>query len=303
MDYYRSKNVPVVMIEAWPKEYYYVEFLVSRARAQGCKDITVQNLRVSNIVLILDEAQMSYDNYELWLGFIKTQIGRDFGPRICYFSSYGSSAGAASSPSAGSPLGFLGLEKRISITVSPLPDSPPISLFYNKAECDDAIQRLCADIRKPLPLADDARDYIFRLTNGHPGAVRALIETLRKVCCIVYLWIGSRSLSNVFQLYHTEIKYQRITVGVSHITLALDDQEMLFNHLLHSSFERSFPPNDLDDEAAQALRCALANQSIPLDHDDPGVESCYKNGWLHSEPIDRRAKHAICIFPSNLHMK
>lgn len=231
------------MIEAWPEtEDNYLEFIVKNVHVEGHKDITVRNLKKSDIVLIFDEAQMSYNNLELWLGFIKTQIGRKYGPRICYFSSYGSSTGAASSPSVGSPLGFLGLEKRISITVSPLPDSPPISLFYNKTEFDDAVRRLCADIRHPLPLADDARDYIFRLTNGHPGAVSGFIEALTKVRCIVYFWISSRSLSNVFQLYHTEIKYQKVTVGFNHVELALNDQEMLFKYLLRSSFERSFPP-------------------------------------------------------------
>lgn len=292
------------MIEAWPeKEYNYREFLVEHLHVDGYKDITVQNLKASNVVLILDEAQMSYGNNELWLGFIKTQIGKKSGPRICYFSSYGSSTGAASNPSAGSPLGFLGLEKRISITVSPLPDSPPISLFYTKSEFDDAVRRQCGDIRNPLPLAEDARDYLFKLTNGHPGAVDAIIETLTRVRYVPYSWFDSRSSLSVFQVFHAEIKYQRITVGVNHITSALDDEEMLFYHLLHSGFERSFPPDDLNDKAADALRRTLANKSIPLDHDDPGIESCYKNGWLHSEPIDRRAKHAVCIFPSNLHMK
>lgn len=79
------------------------------------------------------------------------------------------------------------------------------------------------DIRRPSPLADDARDYIFRLTNGHPGAVSGFVEALTKVCCIVYFWIGSRSLSNVFQLYHAEIKYQKVIVGFNHVELALND--------------------------------------------------------------------------------
>ena len=191
MKYYQRQGVPVTIIEAWPeREYDYREFLVKNLHVDGHKDITVQNLKDSNIVLLLDEAQMSYGNNELWLVFIKTQIGRKFGPRICYFASYGSSTGAASSPNAGSPLGFLGLEKRISITVSSIPDSPPISLFYNISELDDVVQRLCADARNPLPLAEDARDYIFRLTNGHPGAVGAMIETLARVCCIISLiWL------------------------------------------------------------------------------------------------------------------
>lgn len=44
----------------------------------GYKDITVQNFKNSNVVLILDEAQMLYDNRELWLGFINTQIDRKY---------------------------------------------------------------------------------------------------------------------------------------------------------------------------------------------------------------------------------
>lgn len=92
-------------------------------------------------------------------------------------------------------------------------------------------------------------------------------------------------------------------MGVNHITSALNDEERLFKYLLRSSFERSFPPSELGDEAAQVLRYTLANQSIPLNHDDPGIESCYENGWLHSEPLDERSKDVVCIFPSKLHMK
>lgn len=44
-------------------------------------------------------------------------------------------------------------------------------------------------------------------------------------------------------------------------------------------FRAVFPPiNDLDNEVAQALCYTSANQSIPLDHYDPEIELCYKNG-------------------------
>lgn len=77
--YYQRQGVPVTIIEAWPeKEYNPREFLVKNLHVDGYKDITVQNFKNSNVVLILDEAQMPYDNRELWLGFINTQMNRTY---------------------------------------------------------------------------------------------------------------------------------------------------------------------------------------------------------------------------------
>lgn len=57
MKYYQCQGVPVTMIEAWPgKEYNYREFLVESLHVDGYKDITVQNLKTSHVVLVLDEA-------------------------------------------------------------------------------------------------------------------------------------------------------------------------------------------------------------------------------------------------------
>lgn len=90
---------------------------------------------------------------------------------------------------AGSPVGFIGIQKRISLTVSNIPYAPSICLFYNRAEFDDVVRRLCADIRCPLPLDNGAREYIFDLTNGHPGAVEAVIDILKRVSCVIHFCI------------------------------------------------------------------------------------------------------------------
>lgn len=181
-EYYQQQEVPSVVISTWSQcdDCKYTKLLVEQANEEGYTFVTRQNLRDCDIVFILDEAQVTYDDPGLWVGLIKTQIGALAGPRICLLSSYGSpSEGTSGFPET--PLGFLDATKRVSITVSMIEGSPPISLFYNRGEFDDVVDRICADVRQQLPLSAEARDYIFTLTNGHPGAVEAVLLMLKKV--------------------------------------------------------------------------------------------------------------------------
>lgn len=190
-EYYERHDVPSVLIRSWPKGGYnlYTDILIQRARRKGHTFVTENNIDNCNIVFIIDEAQMSYHDQNLWLEFIKSQISRLHGPRVCLFCSYGSPTGGATNFDAGSPVGFIGIQKRISLTVSNIRYAPSICLFYNRAEFDDVVRRLCTDIRRPLPLDDGARDYIFDLTNGHPGAVEAVIDILKRVGRVMHFCV------------------------------------------------------------------------------------------------------------------
>lgn len=119
LEHYQNQNVPAVLIPSWPKHSpkFYSETIVEHARLAGFK-LTVKDLPISDFVLILDEAQMSYGDSDLWLGFIRTQTGKKHGPRVCIFSAYGSITGGPEQFEMGSPLGFLGVQKRVSVTVS-----------------------------------------------------------------------------------------------------------------------------------------------------------------------------------------
>lgn len=184
-DYYRRRNTRSVLIQAWPNNGGYGEYtdvLIQHARVRGYTEITNTNIGKCDIVFIIDEAQMSYHDKSLWLGFIQSQNGRRDGPRICLFCFYGSPTGG---PIEGSPAGFIGPQKRVSLTVSKVPFSPSISLFYNRAEFDDILHRLCADFRRPISLDNAASDYIFELTSGHPGAVDAIIDILERVSHVI----------------------------------------------------------------------------------------------------------------------
>jgi hypothetical protein len=52
-----------------------------------------------------------------------------------------------------------------------------LSVFITPAmtrdEFEDAARRICKEYS--LPLNDDAMDYVFSLSNGHPGAVTGII--------------------------------------------------------------------------------------------------------------------------------
>jgi len=69
---------------------------------------------------------MSYGDSDLWLGFIKTKTGRKYGPRVCIFSTYGSVTGGAEQFEIGSPLRFLGVQRRVSVTVSSIRGRPQL---------------------------------------------------------------------------------------------------------------------------------------------------------------------------------
>lgn len=104
-------------------------------------------------------------------------------------------------------------------------------------------------------------------------------------------------------MYRSEIKHEGITVEVDHIASLLDDEESSSDLLALTGFLRCFPPRNVGTAAANVLRAVLANQNIPLDRDDKGTEICYKNGWLHAEPLGIDAQTIVCIFPTKLHLK
>ncbi|EAW20587.1 uncharacterized protein NFIA_030190 [Aspergillus fischeri NRRL 181] len=262
-----------------------MDILVELARGIGytVNDTTLYN---TDIVFIIDEAQMIYYDNGFWLDFVKTQSGSRFGPRICIFSSYGSAEAGPSEAAVGTPLAYLGPKQRVSITPSKLEFAPKISLFYNRAEFDDVVNRACTDPIRPLRLELSARDIIFTMTNGHPGSVESVLNL-------------------VSQVYHPQLKHGTIeAVTQEHIMSLLEDEDRLFQHLKDTLVQRSFIKwRDLTVEAADILREVLANGSVSQDLTNNGIRICYEKGWLHTEPLSWDDKDIRCVFPTHLHAK
>lgn len=70
-------------------------------------------------------------------------------------------------------LGLL-VSKKASLMLSNIPYAPSICPVYNRAKSDEVVYRqYTKDKKRPLPVVDAARDYLFDLTNDHPEAVEA----------------------------------------------------------------------------------------------------------------------------------
>ena len=148
--------------------------------------------------LLLDEAQQSYWNDELWAAFFKS-IGRDVDSSfVILFSSYGS-------PDRGyvgfgeehikTPMVFAP-EQQISLRPDEsindyLPISTqsggstgfrPVGLLLKEDEAIDVLTRYASvGIQPSLSLLADLKRELFLISDGHVGLLTSLVDILRKV--------------------------------------------------------------------------------------------------------------------------
>jgi hypothetical protein len=127
------------------------------------------------VLLIIDEAQASYKCSSLWNDFIKS-LNSSGTTMVILFSSWGSATSYAEVVSS-TPV-ILGDGQRISIR--PRHDSDP-SAFFTFAELTDVVERAkrrAGQFRQAFRPDPDVVNYIWTLTNGHPGAVREVLDLL-----------------------------------------------------------------------------------------------------------------------------
>jgi hypothetical protein len=133
-------------------------------------------------IYILDEAQTSYWDQGMWLGFVKGIIDA-YGscPRIVFFTCYDIPTEVASRYNDGGTLAPISVQQRITLTVLRHPGAPKIGLYFSDKEMQDVVKRLCERVNMPLRLTPSAIALVTELTSGHPGAVRSVIDTVEHV--------------------------------------------------------------------------------------------------------------------------
>ena len=138
----------------------------------------------SNVVILVDEAQKTYNDNMFWNTIMKDThsfYGAPINFKLCLFCSYGN-------PRTGPDSTYFPPEiimngQRISLTPENQYNSPPIGLFYSKDEFNDVVSRsLAYRYTEKFSFDEQALDYIFALSNGHPGAVGSLLRALYEVC-------------------------------------------------------------------------------------------------------------------------
>src|SRR6266516_6447454 len=157
-------------------------------------------MSMKDALLIIDEAQLSYKYRSLWNDFLKPLRNNPIGPMVIFFSSYGSPAEFPVPTVLGSTPVRLSAQQRIS--VRPLSwNNPRISLYFTHQEFKDAVARACAVYGAPpkLPfiLSPELGEYIWEVSNGHPGATADLLVGLAQ---------SEVSFASLLQLFRFRIK-------------------------------------------------------------------------------------------------
>jgi hypothetical protein len=139
-------------------------------------------LYMTDMLLIIDEAQISYQYENLWTQFIKRIASDgDEGRRVILFSSYGSPANVPlKHGGVGSPPMELSADQRVSIR--PLHhNNQKISLYFTRPEFNDVVARVCnrsGENGQPFRPSPELLEYVWEFSNGHPGGTRVVLDAL-----------------------------------------------------------------------------------------------------------------------------
>ncbi|KAL4883866.1 hypothetical protein BJY04DRAFT_183395 [Aspergillus karnatakaensis] len=238
-------------------------------------------------VIIIDEAQRSYDDIDFWNIVIRKRLaseGHDI--KICLFSRYGS-------PFTGveelfnNPAKF-GAYSHVGLTALPTEYSIGIGLFYTTDEFEEVVSLLSSRHAEKFRLDSEARKYLYELTDGHPAGVAALVSYFHHM--------HREDLKN--ELYNTITRDQ--------ILRDIKDEAKVFNYLESQPIVRSFPgKSNLTPPAADTLIKILEEGSVPYKTGagSAGLKICYKNSWV--QRVGRRGEsHTdLVVLPSRLHEK
>ncbi|BCR92831.1 ATP-binding protein [Aspergillus chevalieri] len=236
----------------------------------------------SNTVIIVDEAQATYSDDTLWNTIFKERLTPNvYKFRLCLFCSYGSPA-AGPDPTFFTPVKFSD-EQRISLTPQNQQDSPPIGLFYDKEEFRDVISRLLTfHYEETFNFDEGALEYIFAVTNGHPGAVTSIVDV-------------------IYEAYRHDIKRGCIsTLTEDHVIWFLEDTATVFDKLRSKPVNRSFPDISRATNGISVILSKITEGSIPFDINDASIKFCYQKGWIHRVALDGGD---VAVLPSRLHEK
>ncbi|PYI30231.1 hypothetical protein BP00DRAFT_398937 [Aspergillus indologenus CBS 114.80] len=244
----------------------------------------------SNSLLLVDEAQASYKDDIFWGEIIKEQLNgiqrRDM--RICLVCFYGSPTTGVE-PGSFTPAEFT-TSQHITITPQQIPGSPQFGLFFTRPEFEDVVsRRIKYQYHDRFTLHEEARDYIFSFTNGHPGAVDGI-------------------LSYIYQCYRSPITHEELPVVTKqHVISCLEEEEEVWTYLGRCSIARSFPKGPrLTPEAADVLEDIAEQGSIDWDKKNKGICQCFVEGWIHKTIVlDATAPlgKEVVVLPSRLHEK
>jgi hypothetical protein len=85
------------------------------------------------------------------------------------------------SPTRGEYTPLLHPNRRVAVTIARNQDAPDICLFYDSSEYEDFMCRFYKRPKIKFKLDTEVQDYIYSLTNGHPGMIESVLEYVQNV--------------------------------------------------------------------------------------------------------------------------
>ncbi|KAL1957841.1 hypothetical protein VTO42DRAFT_5406 [Malbranchea cinnamomea] len=287
---YVKSYLPSVFIEALPGVGDAVGYLIHHLRCHTLEiDVTPETLLSKRVLFIIDQAQNFYGHAGFWNDVIRPLAGSSLPLQICLLCS------SLSSINSGTSLPFyVDNDHIVENTPMPCDDGTArrIGIFYTREEFDEVAE---AERRQVFSLLSDgskleaaALHYVYNFTNGHPGAVEAVLP-------YVYSEHGIKKSSEGINGPRTITKTQ--------VAEILANEAALLSFAMTCSVRESFPrPADLTAAVAALLGMAVKQGKYYYRSGttEEGIRTCLSNGWLyraafHSEGMTE------CHFPSSLH--
>lgn len=154
-------------VNAWLKEQVTEE---AKRFLGGCPDIDA----VSNLIVIIDEGQTSYNDYPFW-NSLKDTGGQTHYMILCAWGSPTATPNQTYIASAD-------LELPPSQRVGFSRNGESLSLLFTPDEHQDAIREWTLNkVPNYFHLSEQTIEYLYDLTNGHPGVTKAAFEILHEV--------------------------------------------------------------------------------------------------------------------------
>lgn len=257
----------------------------------------------NKMVFIFDEAQVTYNDGNLWNDFFKS-INQYPCCCVIVFTSYGNPSTRISTKQGISMI--IPNQQRVTLCpIQHMDNLPAVGLFFTQMEFDNLVSLL-------YPSPDYFFDVsflnaLFNITQGHVGAIIDFIwiiltDDVRHILCGSWWWSDITLQSYCVIWNHTNPSYTW-TVFLQQVNIP-----MFVEGLSSSSiFARGLPSiPELQDPALTAVSEAVLCRSVVMDGNfaNPGQTDvllwCFRQGWLHADKIAGSDAVGYC-FPSSLH--
>ncbi|KAL4936667.1 hypothetical protein BDV06DRAFT_216484 [Aspergillus oleicola] len=241
--------------------------------------------------LLLDEAQQSYWDHELWADLFK-RIEPGTSPFIILFMSYGlphrGFPGFDEEEHVQTPVVFateqqisLQPEERFETHSLGLLPWRPVGLLLDEDEAMEVVGRYASvAIRPYIALTPDLKRGFFACSNGHVGLLTSLTRVLQDVPALYDLvrngaavsWATARSI-----LFGQPLKF--------------------FDYIKGYPFTRGLPSSKIlqEHDTATVLKAALPTKNGGLKQ---ALKKIWRSGWLHAERSDNDIRY---VFASQIH--